>query len=486
MSMAKALGIAFSTVTLFTGIIPLYGFSLSFEGPPPLVWGWLIVSFFTWFVALALAEICSSFPTAGSLYFWTAHLAGPRWGPFASWCCAWLELLGTIAGIGAQAYAGSQVLQNIVLLSTGTHKGGGYFAPPWVCLCIYICMAVIWGFLNTFTLEVVAYIGIVSIWWQVIGGMLFVLYLPFVAPRKQSASFVFLNFVELSTISRVPSKGYGVIMSLLISQYSLFGYDAAAHLTEETKDADLNGPIAILYSLAMVSLLGWAVILVLTFCIQDPFSLYDLNNETGGSFVPAQILYDIFFGRYHNGLGAVLMLVNIWGSFFFGGLSTTTSAARIVYALARDGGLPYSLIWKKLHSRRKVPANAVWLCISISILMGLPILKLKVLFTAISSICTIGWVGSHAVALFARAQVPSKGFQPGRFHLEKAGRGVCWVALGWVCYTCVVFLLPTQYPIQWGDFNYAPIAVSLVMSFSLIWWAFDARHWFKGPLPNIS
>ncbi|MCO5598450.1 hypothetical protein L7F22_052545 [Adiantum nelumboides] len=321
MSMAKALGIAFSTVTLFTGIIPLYGFSLSFEGPPPLVWGWLIVSFFTWFVALALAEICSSFPTAGSLYFWTAHLAGPRWGPFASWCCAWLELLGTIASIGAQvhifcidwkkerdfaltmlvltwqAYAGSQVLQNIVLLSTGTHKGGGYFAPPWVCLCIYICMAVIWGFLNTFTLELVAYIGIVSIWWQVIGGMLFVLYLPFVASRKQSASFVFLNFVELSNISRVPSKGYGVIMSLLISQYSLFGYDAAAHLTEETKDADLNGPIAILYSLAMVSLLGWAIILVLTFCIQDPFSLYDLNNETGGSFVPAQILYDIFYGK---------------------------------------------------------------------------------------------------------------------------------------------------------------------------------------------
>jgi amino acid transporter len=40
--------------------------------------------------------------TTGSLYFWAAHLAGPRWGPFASWCCAWLETMGLISGIGAQ------------------------------------------------------------------------------------------------------------------------------------------------------------------------------------------------------------------------------------------------------------------------------------------------------------------------------------------------------------------------------------------------
>lgn len=63
---------------------------------------------------------------------------------------------------------------------------------------------------------------------------------------------------------------------------------------------------------------------------QDPQYLYDPNNETAGNFVPAQILFDAFYGRYHTVLGAVLMLIIIWGSFFFGGLATTTSAARIV------------------------------------------------------------------------------------------------------------------------------------------------------------
>eukprot|EP00249_Psilotum_nudum_P001095 c13406_g1_i1 orf=1-510(-) len=127
MTFFKTLAISFSTMTLFTGITPLYGSSLAYTGPVGMVWGWVVATFFTWFAGLALAEICSSFPTTGSLYFWAAHLSGPNWGPFASWFCAWLEIIGLVAGIGTQAFAGSQTLQNIILLSRGTNKGGGYF-----------------------------------------------------------------------------------------------------------------------------------------------------------------------------------------------------------------------------------------------------------------------------------------------------------------------------------------------------------------------
>ncbi|KAJ0969468.1 hypothetical protein J5N97_022345 [Dioscorea zingiberensis] len=162
----KALAISFSTMTLFTGITPLYGSSLQYAGPAPLVWGWVVVAFFTWFVGIAMAEICSSFPTTGSLYFWAAHLAGPVWGPFASWCCAWLETIGLIAGIGTQAYAGSQVLQSIILLCTGTNKGGGYLAPRGVFLAMYVGLTIIWAILNTFALNVIAFIDIISMWWQ--------------------------------------------------------------------------------------------------------------------------------------------------------------------------------------------------------------------------------------------------------------------------------------------------------------------------------
>ena len=73
-----------------------------------------------------------------------------------------------------------------------------------------------------------------------------------------------------------------------------------------------------------------------------------------------------------------------------------------VYALSRDGGIPGSRIWRKIHPKYKVPVNAVWLSAFICALLGLPILAVDVVFTAITSICTIGWVGGYAVPIFAR------------------------------------------------------------------------------------
>ncbi|XP_020253795.1 amino-acid permease BAT1 homolog [Asparagus officinalis] len=427
----------------------------------------------------------SSFPTTGSLYFWAAHLAGPVWGPFASWCCAWLETIGLVAGIGTQAYAGSQTLQSIILLCTGTNKGGGYFAPRGVFLAMYIGLTLIWAFLNTFALEVIAFIDIISIWWQVIGGLIIVITLPLVSLSTQPASFVFSHFETAPDSTGIRSSAYAAILSLLVSQYSLYGYDAAAHLTEETRGADKNGPIAILSSIGIISIFGWAYILALTFSIQNFDYLYDVSNETAGAFVPAQILYDAFHGRYHNSSGAIILLFIIWGSFFFGGLSITTSAARVVYALSRDQGIPFSSIWKKVHPKHKVPSNAVWLCAGLCILLGLPILKLDVVFTAITSVCTIGWVGGYAVPIFARMVMAEKNFKAGPFYLGRARRPICLVAFLWICYTCSVFLLPTSYPIKWGTFNYAPVALGVCMSLIMLWWILDARKWFKGPVRNI-
>lgn len=156
-----------------------------------------------------------------------------------------------------------------------------------------------------------------------------------------------------------------------------------------------------------------------------------------------------------------------------------------VYALSRDKGIPFSSIWRKVHPKHKVPSNAVWLCAAICILLGLPILKVNVVFTAITSICTIGWVGGYAVPIFARMVMAEKNFKPGPFYLGKARRPICLVAFLWICYTCSVFLLPTYYPITWNTFNYAPVALGVGLGLIMLWWMLDARKWFRGPVRNI-
>eukprot|EP00243_Klebsormidium_subtile_P001390 TRINITY_DN123_c0_g1_i3.p1 TRINITY_DN123_c0_g1~~TRINITY_DN123_c0_g1_i3.p1 ORF type:complete len:282 (-),score=52.89 TRINITY_DN123_c0_g1_i3:613-1458(-) len=271
-----------------------------------------------------------------------------------------------------------------------------------------------------------------------------------------------------------------------MSHYSLFGYDAAAHLTEETARADINGPIAILSSLAIIITLGFAFLLSLTFSIQgDPSNLFDPNNETAGSFPPGQILYDVFHGRFGNSAGAIVMLFVIFTSFFFGGLSILTSASRVVYAFSRDGGIPGSSIWRRIHPRLKVPVNAVWLCAFIACLLGLPILKLNVVFSAITSVATIGWMGGYGVPIFFRMIIAGSRFQPGPFSLGKLSRPICLVAFLWICYTCSVFLLPTTYPINSTTLNYAPVALGALVIVVGGWWILDARKWFKGPVREI-
>ncbi|KAL3695805.1 hypothetical protein R1sor_009881 [Riccia sorocarpa] len=475
-SLLKCVGFGFSTVGLFAGIL-LYGPSFAYTGPVGLVWGWFIVSFFTGFIGLALAEICSSFSgmcmclwasenlTTGSLYFWTAHLAGPRYGPFASWVCAWLEIVGLIAGAGTQAYSGAQVLQYIVLLSTGTNKDGGYFASRGVFYSIYFGFCLIWAILNTFALKIVAMIDVVSLYWQVVGGALIIILVPSIAPVTQSAKYVFTHYEKSTELTGIHSNPYALVLSLLFSQFALLGYDAPAHLTEETKNADRNGPMAILVTTGLMFSVGCGVILSLTFSIQDPAYLFDPLNETGGGFVAAQILYDAFYGRYGSGTGAVVLLC--------------------VYALSRDGGTPGSRIWKKLHPIYKVPANAVWLSSFITALIGLPVLGTNVAFTAIVSVSSIGWMGSYAIPIFLRMIMLRKNFTPGPFHLGKASRAICAVAFLWICYSSSVFLLPTLYPLTLESFNYAPVALGVVLSFIMSWWILDARKWFSGPVRNI-
>lgn len=74
---------------MITGITTLFSTGLQFGGPVSMVYGWPIASLFTLLVGLSMSEICSAYPTAGGLYFWSAKLCGNNWGPFASWLTGW-------------------------------------------------------------------------------------------------------------------------------------------------------------------------------------------------------------------------------------------------------------------------------------------------------------------------------------------------------------------------------------------------------------
>lgn len=482
LSVLSNFAFSFSVVSVLTGLNTLMGTGLNFGGPVSYVYGWLIAGAFTLFVGMSMAEICSSYPTSGGLYYWSAKLAGPSWAPFASWITGWFNIVGQWAVTTSVDYSLAQLVQVIILLSTGGLNGGGYQASKYVVIALHAVILLLHALLNSLPISWLSFIGQLAAAWNVLGVFLLMILIPMVATERASAKFVFTNFNTVNE-DGINNKLYIFVLGLLMSQYTLTGYDASAHMTEETKDADKNGPKGIVSAIGISILAGWAYILGITFAVTDIPHLLNKNNDSGG-YAIAQIFYDVFKSRYGSGVGGIVCLGVIAVAVFFCGMSSLTSNSRMAYAFSRDGAMPYSSFWHKVN-KHEVPLNAVWTSAFIAFCMALTSLGSLVAFQAMTSIATIGLYIAYALPILFRVTLARKSFTPGPFNLGSYGIVVGWVAVFWVALISVLFSLPVAYPITDQTLNYTPVAVGGLVILVVSSWIFSARHWFKGPITNI-
>src|ERR1700716_3852444 len=181
--------VSFTIISILSGCLTLYGFGMNTGGPISMNIGWPLVGIMVTLVGLAMAEVCSSFPTAGGLYYWSAKLADKN-GPAWSWFTGWFNLLGQIAvtaGIDFGPALFSTALLNLLF---------GYPATPPYIILIYAIVLFLHGLLNTFGVRLVALLNDISVWWHLIGVLVIVGALFLLPSHHQSASFVFTHFVN--------------------------------------------------------------------------------------------------------------------------------------------------------------------------------------------------------------------------------------------------------------------------------------------------
>ncbi|CAI6000317.1 unnamed protein product [Closterium sp. NIES-65] len=465
-------------------------------GPVCCVWFWWITAFFAHLLALSFAEIASSFPTAGSLYFWAAALAGPKYGPFAAWITGWLEFVGLsvgvggvafggMMGVGGVAFGGIQQIMSLVLLATGGSNSGGYTFPDYLQFLACVALILMCAAINVLPIKRVGQVLAIGTVLQILVAFVFIITLPAVAKTHQPASWVFGHFEVQYSITGIPNGAYAVVAGLLMSQYALYAFDAAAHTSEEAKRSDVTTPFAMIAALSVICFVEWGVIVALTFCIQDPENLLSKDTVTGGDFTEVQILWDVFYGRFGSGAGACVFLGLFFTSFFFATITLILAAARVGYALSRDRGLPLSFLWRRVNSS-KVPVNAIACTSAIAIVFLMPLLGGSVAYFAVTGMATVGWFGAYGVPVFFRIIQSDQDFAPGPFFLPNyightGGKCVHILALTYVVYTMVVFVIPTEYPVTAENFNYAAVGIVVVVAVFLLWWFLDAHRWFKGP-----
>ncbi|GER32800.1 amino-acid permease BAT1 homolog [Striga asiatica] len=483
LSFVANFSVTFSIISILTGITTLYSQGLAFGGPVTMIYGWPVVGLMTIIVGLSLSEICSAYPVSGGLYFWSAKLGGDYWGPFTSWLTGWFNIVGQWAVTTSVDFSLAQLIQVIILLSTGGNNGGGYMASKYIVIAIHAGILLLHAALNSLPISWLSFFGQFAAAWNVLGVFVLMILIPSVATKNASAEYVFTHF-NTDNGRGVNSRFYIFILGLLMSQYTLSGYDASAHMTEETKNADENGPKGIISSIGISIIVGWGYILGITFAVTDIPSLLNPENEAGG-YAIAEIFYQVFKSRYGNGAGGIVCLCIVAVAIFFCGMSSITSNSRMAYAFSRDGAMPFSEFWHKVN-KQEVPINAVWMSALIAFCMALTSLGSLVAFQAMVSIATIGLYIAYALPIFFRVTLARKSFNPGPFNLGKYGVLIGWIAVIWVATISILFSLPVEYPVTPETLNYTPVAVGGLLILTVSSWVFSARHWFKGPITNIS
>ena len=232
MSAFSNFAVSFTIISVLSGCLTLYGYGMNTGGPVLIVWGWPLVGVMTLVVGLAMAEVCSSYPTAGGLYYWAAKLA-PSNGPAWSWFTGWFNFLGQVAVTAGIDFGAASFLNALLELQFGLP------ATPVNTIALFGAILVLHAVLNTFGVRLVALLNDVSVWWHIVGVAVIVGALALLPDHHQSASFVFGGFVDNTGWG---SPLYVSLLGLLLAQYTFTGYDASAHMTEETHDAAVAGP----------------------------------------------------------------------------------------------------------------------------------------------------------------------------------------------------------------------------------------------------
>jgi amino acid transporter len=468
--------ISFSIISILAGGWTSYWLGITYGGPLVVTLGWIVVGFFSLVVGMAMGEICSAYPTAGGLYYWSAKLAR-RNGPVWSWFTGWFNFVGQIGVIASVDFA----LANYVAYSIGMFDDG-FRATKWTLLVIYFIVLGLHGLLNTFSVNGVKKLGDISVWWHV-AGVAVILGVLLIAPDdKRSVGYLF-EYQNNSPWQGGISTIYAFFLGFLLAQYTITGFDASAHVSEETVGARTSAPKAITRSIWISAIA--ALVMNIAFLIATPKDPETVSRILAGGIVAPAVLIESVLS---SGWARTLVLISTIGQFFCG-LACVTANSRMIYAFSRDNGLPGSKIWHRINPRTRTPTNSLWLGVVVSAVVGLLTLLQKdaypVAFFALTGICVVGLYISYVIPIFLRLRNPD--FQQGPWNLGRWSKLVGWTAVVWVGFISLLFFAPLSNLWQWwnGDqvnsANFTGPLILLTFVAVGLWWVASAKNWFKGP-----
>jgi amino acid transporter len=486
--------ISFSIISILAGCFTTFGVGWNNGGPAAIAWGWPIVSVFILIVGLCMSELVSAMPTSGGIYWWASKLGGVKAGYYTGW----LNLIGLFAIDASVAY-GCATFFDLTLDVYSSSWAADYSLKR--VFLIFLGVLALAAVVNIFSSQLLAILNNISVWWHVAGASAIVLILILAPSHHASVSSVFTHTVNNTGFFSGHSGGLafflGVLpLSVILTQYTITGYDASAHLSEETHSAADSAAKGIWRSIFYSAIGGEILLLCFLFAVQDEGAV----TAGGGGFTGGSVAI-IFIQSLTQNWATVVLAIATVGQFFCT-VACMTSTTRMLYAFSRDGAVPGGQYWSRLNKNR-VPVYGVLLSVAVAAMVTLPaivtvnipvgdeLVPSPVAFVAVVSIGVIGLYVAFAIPIWLRWKAGDS-FKPGNWTLGRKYKWMCLVAVAEIAITSVIALLPTSYVgVPWNDgfawkfFNYTPIVVIGALVLLWIWWHLSVKNWFTGPKRTV-
>lgn len=464
--------ISFSIICILAGGITTFGVALSAAGGASVGIGWLVGGAFAIIVSLAMGQIASSYPTAGGLYHWSSILGGKAWG----WTTAWFNLLGLIfvvSSVDAGLYDPlfkTLIVQGIFGADPASIVHNVTLAPGFtvdLTLVAFVAVAVITqALLNHYGIRVTTLLTDFSGYLIFAVAILLTLALLIFSPVALDFSrlFTFTNFTGDPGGGVWPATSsllYAFIVGMLLVTYTITGYDASAHTSEETTQAAVNVPRGMWQSVFWSVVFGY--FMVCAFVLVMP-------KLSDGA---AQGLGAVYYSMNSSNMGPILrdlLYVGIMVANYLCALAGLTSCSRMMYAFARDGGLPASKRLSYVSPRYRTPTIAIWASAALAILSVLYGGAFVVLAAGTAVFLYISYLMPVAAGILAEGKTWK---EKGPFDLRTLSKPIAVLAiLGALVLVWVGFQPPNQ--------AVGYLIIGLIIFMALYWFARE-RTRFAGP-----
>ncbi|MBY5838022.1 amino acid permease [Rhizobium leguminosarum] len=465
MSSFSNFAISFSIICILSGGINSLGQATSGAGGAAIGIGWPLGCLISFIFALGLAQIGSAYPTAGGLYHWGSIL-GNR---FTGWLSAWLNLLGLVTVLGA--------------INVGTfYFFFGAFGPQFgiedTLLHRVVFVAIITALqagINHFGIGLTAKLTDFSGYLIFATALLLTIVCLAAAPSWDiSRLFTFANYTGTEGASLVwpgtVSTGMAFLLGLLLPIYTITGYDASAHTSEETVKAAVSVPRGMVSAVLWSALFGY--IMLCAFVLMIP-NMDDAAKQG----------WNVFFwamdAQTNPAIKSILYFL-IFVSQFLCGLATVTSVSRMIFAFSRDKGLPASSALAKVSPNFRTPVAAIWTGSILSVLFvwftsaitiaGTPAYSIVVSCTVIFLFLSFAVPIALGLVSIGTAKWPTMGPWNMGIGLYKV------IAVLAIISMILIFYIGIQPPNDWA----LEITVGFLVLTGIVWFAFENRR-FKGP-----